>query len=153
MSRVTVLVPTYNRESLLPACLESIQSQTFTDWKAVVGDNASTDGSAEIVRGLGDPRFELVCRQENVGYVRNTNLLLDNVDTELVAILHSDDWWEPDFLTRLVDLLDQAPDAIMAACAAGLKLESGETRVERLVSTASPRDTVVLSSPDAARML
>ena len=153
MSRVTVLVPTYNREALLPACLESIRAQTFTDWKAVVGDNASTDRSVEIVRSLGDPRFELVCRSENVGYVRNTNLLLDNVDSELVAILHSDDWWEPDFLARLVDLLDRAPEAVMAACAARLEFESSESRVLRLVSSASLRETTVLSSPDAARML
>jgi hypothetical protein len=153
MGRVTVLVPTYNREALLPACLESIRAQTYTDWKAVVGDNASTDGSADIVRAMGDPRFELVLRAENVGYVRNTNMLLDGVDTELVAILHSDDWWEPDFLARLVDLLDNAPDAIMAACAARLHLESGETRVERLLSAASEREVAVLPPPQAARML
>lgn len=153
VSRVAVLVPTYNREALLPACLESIRAQTFTDWTAVVGDNASTDGSARIVLSMGDPRFQLVRRPENVGYVRNTNLLLDIVDSELVAILHSDDSWEPDFLARLVDLLDHAPSALMAACAARFLYESGETRVERLVSTTSPTERVILSSPEAARML
>jgi glycosyltransferase involved in cell wall biosynthesis len=153
MTRVTVLVPTYNRESLLPACLESIRAQTFTDWKAVVGDNASTDGSVEIVRALDDPRFELVCRSKNIGYVRNTNLLLDNVDTELVAILHSDDWWETDFLARMVDLLDHAPEAIMAICAPRLVFESGRTRVDRLDRTASSRGSAVLTSSDATRML
>jgi glycosyltransferase involved in cell wall biosynthesis len=153
MSRVTVLVPTYNREALLPACLDSIRAQTFSDWTAVVADNASTDRSAEIVRALGDPRFELVCRPENVGYVRNTNLLLDGVDSEFVAILHSDDWWEPDFLARLVDLLDRAPDAIMAICAPRLVFESGQTRVDRLDRTASPNGSLVLPSPEAARML
>ena len=153
MSRVTVLVPTYNREALLPGCLESIRAQTYTDWKAVVGDNASTDGSADIVRAMGDPRFELVLRAENVGYVRNTNMLLDGVDTELVAILHSDDWWEPDFLARLVDLLDNAPDAIIAICAPRLVFESGKSRVDRLDRAASFSGRAVLSSPDAARML
>src|SRR3979409_354893 len=153
MTRVTVLVPTYNRESLLPACLESIRAQTFTDWKAVVGDNASTDGSVEIVRALDDPRFELVCRSKNIGYVRNTNLLLDNVDTELVAILHSDDWWETDFLARMVDLLDHAREAIMAICAPRLVFESGRTRVDRLDRTASSRGSAVLTSSDATRML
>jgi glycosyltransferase involved in cell wall biosynthesis len=153
MSRVTVLVPTYNRADLLPACLESIRAQTFTDWHTIVGDNGSTDGSAQLVLSLGDPRFELVRRPDNVGYVRNTNMLLDLADSDFIAILHSDDWWEPDFLARLVELLDQAPQAIIAASAARLVLESGESRVERLVTTASPSHSTVLSSPEAARML
>jgi GT2 family glycosyltransferase len=153
MSRVTVLVPTYNREALLPACLDSIRAQTYPDWAAVVGDNASTDGSADVVRSLHDPRIELVCREQNVGYVRNTNALLENVDTEFVAILHSDDRWEPDFLARMVALLDEAPQAIMAACAARLEFESGDARVMRLVDAESPAETTVLSSPDATRML
>lgn len=153
MSRVTVLVPNYNREAHLSACLQSIQAQTFTDWRVCVGDNASTDRSVEIVRSFGDPRFELVRRPENVGYVRNTNLLLDDVDTEFVAILHSDDWWEPGFLQRLVGLLDAAPAALMAVCAVKQVFDSGATHLNWLEASGLAGDTSVLPPPEATRIL
>src|SRR5438309_1161979 len=151
MSYVTILVPNYNRAAFLPACLESIRAQTFTDWRVVVGDNASTDRSREVVRSLGDPRFELVCRPENVGYIRNTNLLLNEVDSEFVAVLHSDDWWEPDFLERLVGLLEAAPAALMAACAVRQVFDSGPAHIQWL--TTGGGDTSILPATHATRIL
>ena len=153
MSSITILVPNYNREAHLPACLQSIRAQTFTDWRVVVGDNASTDRSVEIVRSFGDPRFQLVCRPQNVGYIRNTNLLLSDVDTEFVAILHSDDWWEPDFLRRLVGLLDAAPTALMAVCAVKQVFDSGASHIEWLKTSGLAGDTGVLPSAEATRSL
>src|SRR5438132_8980356 len=151
MSYVTILVPNYNRADHLPTCLQSIQAQTFTDWRVVVGDNASTDRSVDIVRSLGDPRFELVCRPENVGYIRNTNLLLNEVDSEFVAVLHSDDWWEPDFLERLVGLLEAAPAALMAACAVRQVFDSGPAHIQWLKTAGA--DTAILPAPQATRIL
>lgn len=153
MSRVVVVVPNYNREAYLPTCLQSIRAQTFTDWRVVVGDNASTDRSVEIVRSFGDPRFQLVCRPENVGYIRNTNLLINEVDTEFVAILHSDDWWEPDFLRRLVGLLDAAPTTQVAVCAAKYVFDSGAAHIKRLKTSDLAGDTTVLPSAEATRIL
>lgn len=152
MSRVTVLIPNYNREALLPSCLQSIQAQTFEDWRAVIGDNASTDRSADVVRSFGDARFELVCRPENVGYVRNTNLLLEGVDTEFVAILHSDDWWEPMFLQQLVGLLDRSPDAFMAVSTVNYRVD-GRPPLVKTLAGGGIGGTELLSSADATRAL
>ena len=151
MSYVTILVPNYNRADHLPICLQSIQAQTFTNWRVVVGDNASTDRSVDIVQSLGDPRFQLVCRPENVGYIRNTNLLLNEVDSEFVAVLHSDDWWEPDFLERLVGLLEAAPAALMAACAVRQVFDSGPAHIQWLKTGGG--DTAILPAPQATRIL
>jgi Glycosyl transferase family 2 len=153
MSQVTVLIPNYNREEHLGCCLESIRAQTFTDWTAIIGDNASTDQSAEIVRSFEDPRFRLVQRKQNIGYIRNTNLLIAEVQTELVAILHSDDWWEPDFLVRLIDLLDCSPSALIAVCAARHVFETGTRRIHRLGRNGLGTEDAVLTSPDATRLL
>lgn len=129
MPRLTILVPNYNREAALRQCLEAALAQTFHDWHLVVGDNASEDGSREVVRSFSDERIRLVSREHNLGYIKNTNLLLDEVDTELVAMLHSDDWWEPDYLSRLVGLLDRGPSALIAVCAARLHFDDGSSRV------------------------
>ena len=102
MARVIILVPNYNREASLRQCLESALAQSLDDWRLVVGDNASEDGSADVVRSFGDPRIRLVQRERNIGYMENTNQLLAEADSELVAFLHSDDWWEPDYLATMV---------------------------------------------------
>ncbi len=148
-----MVVPNYNREVLLPTCLESLRAQTFTDWRAVIGDNASTDRSVEIVRSFADPRFELVCRPANVGYIRNTNRLIDGIDSEFVAILHSDDWWEPDFLRQMVGLLEETPAAFMAVSAINYVVEGGTVSVKRLNTDGGIGGSTVLPSVEATRIL
>lgn len=120
MSSVSVLVPNFNRAEFLPACLASIQSQTFQNWHAVVGDDCSTDGSVEVVRRFADSRITIVTRDRNVGWIVNSNLLLAQATGEYVAFLHSDDWWEPAFLSTLVGLLERTPRALIATVATRL---------------------------------
>ena len=50
---VSVVIPAYNEEKYLPACLEALSRQTFRDFEVVVVDNNSTDRTAEIARSLG----------------------------------------------------------------------------------------------------
>ncbi len=117
MTRVTVLVPNYNSGKYLGQCLASIRSQTFDAWHCVVADNASDDDSVAIVRSIADARFGLVERPRTVSPVANFNLLLADIDTEYAVMLTADDWWEPTFLERMVGVLDQHPESLMAACA------------------------------------
>ena len=71
---VTVVVPVYNVEDYLAACLESIQFQTLEDLEVVMVDDGSTDGSRAIAErfAAGDPRFKLIT-QENGGLSRARN--------------------------------------------------------------------------------
>ena len=153
-ARVTILVPNYNREASLRQCLESVRAQRFDDWRLVVGDNASTDGSVEVVRSFRDPRIRLVQRERNVGYMENTNLLLAEADSELVAFLHSDDWWEPEYLATMVALLERAPRALIAVCAARIVYDSGSSRIWAPHKSWAVSAGETILSPDAAtRML
>ncbi len=152
--RVAVLVPTHNREKLLPRCLDSICRQTLEDWVCVVGDDASTDRSADVVREFDDPRIRLMVRPHNVGHIENHNLLLREVEADFVAFLHSDDWWEPEFLELMVAALEGVPSALTAISTARLVYGSGApSRVERLDRAWPLTGGVVLSSPEAARLL
>ena len=154
MPRITILVPNYNRESSLRQCLQSVLAQTFTDWRMVVGDNASEDRSADVVRTFADPRIRLIQRKRNLGYIQNTNLLLEEADTEFVAFLHSDDWWEPQYLHRMVSLLDRTRGALIAASASRIVYESGVSRIwaphKRWGAVAGE---AILDAADATRML
>jgi glycosyltransferase involved in cell wall biosynthesis len=147
-----VIIPNFNRESHLPRCLQSLLAQSFTDWRAVVGDNASTDGSVEVVRSFADPRLQLLCRPHNVGYIRNTNLLIHDADTDFLAILHSDDWWEPDFLEQMVSLLEEAPEAVMAVSAVNLVFDRGPVDLRCLAPPAAGPEVDVLPAAAATRI-
>jgi hypothetical protein len=119
MSQVSVLVPNLNGDAYLGQCLTSVLAQTFTDWNVVVGDNASTDESVSIVTAMGDGRIRLVHRATTISWVANVNALLSEAsDSEYIAVLHADDWWEPTFLQTLVARLEAAPPSLLATCSA-----------------------------------
>lgn len=89
---ITVVVPIYNVAQYLPACLESIARQTFTDLQVVMVDDGSTDNSADIAAEFAakDPRFQLV-KQANGGLGAARNTGTDHADGKYLAFLDSDD--------------------------------------------------------------
>jgi glycosyltransferase involved in cell wall biosynthesis len=108
---VTVAIPTYNRSSWLRGAIMSALSQTYADFRVVVGDNASTDDTERVVRSLEDDRIDYVRRPSNVGSQENFNRLLEDVTTEYVIILPDDDWLYPGYLEATVSALDANPTA------------------------------------------
>ncbi|HEV2954236.1 MAG TPA: glycosyltransferase family A protein, partial [Candidatus Dormibacteraeota bacterium] len=116
-----IVVPNFNRAATIGRTLNSIVSQTYTDWSVVVADNASTDSSVSVVEALGHPRIRVVQRLRNIGFVASSNLALGEPEidqADYIAHLHADDCWEPNFLERMVTLLDGCPTALMGTCAA-----------------------------------
>ena len=111
---VSVIVPIYNAARFLEKCLSSLVAQTFDDFEAICVDDGSTDASANIVRGFvdRDERFSLVSK-ENSGYGASMNMGLDRARGRYVAILESDDFFDPQALELLV-FAAEAADADVA---------------------------------------
>src|SRR4051794_18295236 len=101
MPRVSVIIPAYNAEEHIAAALESVARQTYGDWEVVVGDDGSTDRTAEIVAGFGD-RFRLVRAERNLGPANGRNVAIEDARGELLATLDSDDLWLPGYLDGMV---------------------------------------------------
>ena len=115
---VTILMPVYNGASFLARSLKSISEQTYRDWRVVIGDDGSTDDSRAVVERSGLPRLTLRWNARNIGWAQTVNLLLADVDTDYVAVLHQDDWWEPGFLATVTTMLDRTPASLLAVTAA-----------------------------------
>src|SRR5664280_2265699 len=81
MPTVDVLVPTYNRSTMLRQCLESIQAQTYTDFRVIIGDNCSDDDTRMVAQDFCDKdgRFNYVHNSTNLGMYGNMNALLARV--------------------------------------------------------------------------
>lgn len=103
MAAVTVLIPTYNRKSVIHETLESVFAQTYADYKVVVVDDGSTDGTEQAIRPWLD-RIHYV-KQENGGPGSARNFGLRHIQTEYVAFLDSDDRWEPTFLQTVMSIV------------------------------------------------
>ena len=125
MSRVTVVIPTYNREKALRRALESLCTQTFTDFQVVVSDNCSTDGTDIVVKEFQNRlSINYLKTPENLGPIPNWEQGLRSVTTEWVKILWSDDWLEPEALKALFEMIDKN-GVDVALCSAFGHLPSG----------------------------
>lgn len=114
MPRVSVVVPAYDAMPYLPETLESVLAQSLRDTEVIVVDNGSRDGTRAHVEGISDPRVRLVVLPANQGISGGCNAGLAAATGDYVAPMESDDLWSVDKLERLVALLDDDPDAVLA---------------------------------------
>ncbi len=110
---VSVIIPAYNHEHLISATLESVFSQTLTDFELIVVDDGSRDRTAAVVASFKDERLKLV-RQENRGTAVAINRGLELSRGHYIAILNSDDIFMPERLALLLGLLRENPEAMLA---------------------------------------
>ena len=112
--KVSVLVPTYNYGEYLDDCIQSILNQTFSDFELIIGDNASTDNTEEIVsKYLGDSRVRYIKNPANLGLVKNLNNLLHEAKGHYIKLLCSDDKFHPQLLEKFVAAMESNPSVVL----------------------------------------
>lgn len=114
---LAVGLPVYNGEQYVAQAIESVLAQTFSDLILVIGDNASIDRTGEICRGYADadPRVRYIRNDENIGIDANAaQVFYRSQPTEFFCLIGHDDYIEPAFAERLVDLLRAQPEACLA---------------------------------------
>lgn len=111
----SVVIPSYNRESLIAATLESVFAQRFTDYEVIVVDDESKDGTVSVVNRFGD-RVKLI-QQKNGGPGKARNTGVDAATGTYLAFLDSDDLWFPWTLQLFADLIarHQQPALILGS--------------------------------------
>ena len=114
--RVSVVIPTYNREAYIRDAIDSILAQSLADFELLVIDDGSTDGSCRAVRAYDDSRIRLIRNDGNLGIAVTRNAGLGFARGEYLAFLDSDDWARPDRLARQTAFLDSHPDHGAVGC-------------------------------------
>jgi glycosyltransferase involved in cell wall biosynthesis len=110
--KVSVVIPLFAKERHIKRALNSVLAQSFRDFEVLVVDDGSTDGGADVVGVVGDPRVRLL-RQENAGESAARNRGIAEAQAELVALLDADDEWLPDFLSTVLEAYERFPQAGM----------------------------------------
>ena len=116
MATVTVVVPTYNAAPYIGQTLDSVIAQRHDDWRLIVVDDGSSDGTQDVVADYTrrDPRISAASTpQPRSGPARGRNVGIELAaeDTEFFLFLDHDDWLHDTALAVLVDDLKRVPDA------------------------------------------
>jgi glycosyltransferase involved in cell wall biosynthesis len=133
-----VVIAAFNAERTIGSAVGSALDQTERDVEVIVVDDGSTDGTADVVRTIEDPRLRLVA-QTNRGQAAARNHGVAVCSGEYVGFLDSDDLWLPDFLSQAAQRLDAWPRAGFAYTDAyAFDPVTGRVRKESVMSVNRP---------------
>lgn len=133
MIKFSIIVPLYNKAPYVRKALDSILSQTYTDWECIVINDGSSDNSLKVVKNFVDEFkiYDLRCKildQKNAGVAAARNNGVKASKGEYVCFLDADDWWEPTFLEETDRLVKEYPDAGIY-CTNYIYFKPGKTQV------------------------
>ncbi|MDH4262401.1 MAG: glycosyltransferase [Spirochaetia bacterium] len=107
MPLFSVIIATYNHAHLIKKCLDSLLSQTFTDWEAIIVNNYSGDNTIDVVNEFKDSRIRLINFRNHGVIAASRNEGIRNSMGDWICILDSDDWWYPDKLEKVKKYINE----------------------------------------------
>ena len=108
---VTVIIPNYNGMKFLEPCFEALKAQTYRNFKILVVDNGSDDGSTEVISSLD---LTMLALKENTGFCGAVNEGIRRADTPYVILLNNDTEVLPEFVEELLAAIKKS-DRIFSA--------------------------------------
>lgn len=114
MSTVSVIIPSFNHATYLPAAVDSALNQTTPPHEIIIVDDGSTDGTGQVAASYGK-RVQYVY-QQNGGLSAARNTGIARATGEMIVLLDADDLLEPGFISIMTGALANAPDAAAVFC-------------------------------------
>jgi len=108
--KISIIIPTFNRETYLPQTIESALSQDYSNYEVIISDNASIDNTEKVVsKYLSDTRLKYYKNNTNIGMVKNWHKALHEYSTgEWFIILSDDDYFiDNKYLSKCVELINK----------------------------------------------
>ena len=111
-AKIFVFIPVYNAEKFLSQAIESVLSQTYSDWDMLLLDDCSTDDSFKIAMRYAesDSRIMAVRNSSNLGMLLNWNKGLTFGEDDFLVKLDADDYWHPHMLEKSMEVLNRFPE-------------------------------------------
>lgn len=98
---VTIVIPNYNGKHFMEPCLASLSNQSYKDFKILVVDNASTDGSIPYMQE-NYPEIEVIALEKNYGFSKAVNVGIQHSNTPFVILLNNDTTVDPHYVEEMV---------------------------------------------------
>ena len=126
MPLVSIVLPMYNAEKFVGECIQSILSQTYTNFGLLVLDDGSTDGSIKVVESFSDSRIHLIRRKHD--YIATLNCGLSESRGKYIARMDADDIMYPLRIEKQVDIMEY--DRNITICSSYTQVLGEETIVD-----------------------
>lgn len=109
--KVSVIMPTYDRENIISRAIDSVVNQTFSNYQLIICDDGSTDDTESLIKlkyGTYLKNGKIIyIMQENKGVSKARNAALKHADGNLIAYLDSDNCWNSSYLEKMVSVFDK----------------------------------------------
>lgn len=106
-NKVSIITPSYNTAKFIEETINSVLSQTYTDWELIIVDDCSNDNTDEIVAKYNDSRIIYIKNETNSGAAVSRNRALREASGKWIAFLDSDDLWDKNKLQKQIDFMEQ----------------------------------------------
>lgn len=123
MQNVTIVIPNYNGKTLLENCLRTLEQQTYRDFKVLVIDNGSEDGSTEVSSDILN--MEMVALKENLGFCGAVNLGIQRTETPYLILLNNDTEVDEHFVEKMLAGIEKS-DRIFSCVAQMIDFKNHE---------------------------
>jgi len=113
-SIITIGLPTYNGEKTISRTIDSILSQTITNFKLIISDDGSTDSTLKICREYEqkDNRIKFIQKNKPHGWIWNFIFLAEKSNTKYFVWIAQDDYWDHKFIEKNIDILETNPKIV-----------------------------------------
>lgn len=113
MVKVSIILPAYNAAETIGEAMESMISQTWTDWELIVINDGSKDQTADVIRSYKDERIRYIENEGNKGLIYTLNRGLELATGEYIARMDADDISLPTRLEKQVQYMDSHKDVVV----------------------------------------
>ena len=109
MTKISVIIPTFNREHFVQKAIKSVLEQTYTDFELIIVDDGSTDNVSQAISKFNDPRLSYIYKEnKGVSSARNHGITISQ--GKYIAFLDSDDYWIPQKLEKQMRFFKNNPE-------------------------------------------
>lgn len=103
---VSIIMPSYNTAKFISFAINSVLSQTYSNWELIIVDDCSTDDTDTVVLQFNDSRIHYIKNEINCGTAISRNKALRKASGKWIAFLDSDDIWMPDKLEKQIRFME-----------------------------------------------
>lgn len=152
----SVIIPLYNKEYFIINTLQSVLAQTFSDFEILLINDGSTDESEAVAKTITDHRIRFF-NKENGGVSTARNFGISQAKSSYITFLDADDYWYPDFLQTMRNLIEKFPEQKVFAGAIEIETSKnvmpGQYSIQKTAETeivdyfeASEKESVIFTS-------
>lgn len=146
MKKVSVIIPTYNREKTLKRSVDSVLKQTYTNIEVIIVDDCSIDNTEEIVKSWGNSKIKYYKLEKNSGACVARNYGIEKATGEYIAFQDSDDeWYKNKLELQMKEITNSNVDLVFCALN---RIKDGQNRKEKI-----PGDNIECSNNFTNRLL